>query len=272
MVNTIGRPDIRQYAGQGRQRAEDNALQAAIWVFRWGWTTAQVINRVLDLQRPGLADELVKKGVLERMDAQPGWRESHVYILSQPSVERVEAHLDRECMAVAPYTLHESRRVPWSIHGHNMACQHVLLDILGARPSIRAYMTEPEYRREGAERDGVPDFGYLELSGWVDCEMELNRKEDLRLKRWLWLRVKALQARADLRLRIFTPLMSVQTNVAEILRKRSIHPVTKDSGKLWERQDQEGIELAPFRDRIEVVELQINSARRTGGLGLVELE
>lgn len=277
MANLVGRPDIKKYAGQGKARSEDNSLQAAIWVYRWGWTTAQIINRVLDLKRPGLADELVKKGVLERLDTPPGWRESFTYILAAPWVERVQLELDELAhagFAMQEYTLHISKRVPWSsLHTHNMVAQHVLLDLIGPRPAPNTYRTEPEFRSDDEDRLAVPDFAYTDGGAWVHAEIELNHKEEKRLKHWLWLRLLALQNQDNLRLRIFSPLASVRAAIEEqIWKRRNIWPMERGaSGKIYERQDKVPLELAHFRDRITIEGLRKSLDRRTGGLAVDRL-
>lgn len=266
---------LEKWTGKQWARSADNSLQAAIWVYRWGWTTAQILNRLLAVKRPGLGMDLVKKGVLDRIEARPGWRESFVFILTEYGVALAEQALDQYTetflqVKTLSYSLNESRRIPWSLHSHNIVSQHILLDILGPRPAPELYSTESEYRSDIEVDDAVPDFGYVdEELNWVDCELELNHKSDLRLKRWLWLRVKEMRKQPNLKLRIFTCLNSVEVAIEAILQKREIFEVSKSTGgKLLERGDKAGVELAPFLERISIERLVKMHERRTGGLGL----
>lgn len=267
--------DLSQWAGKQQERSQQNISVVCCWIFRWGWTTTQIVSRLLDLQRPNLADEFVKRGVLEKVEVPPGYRERFAYILTQPGLDVAQRTLDEfhGYIKLTPYTLHESRRIPWTLHAHNMVAQHVVLDLLGPRPEQIAYTTEPEYRHEGAGEadEAVPDFSITNGETTTLGEIELNHKADLRMKQWVWLRTKHLKQNQSTRATIFTPLNSVAAAVNAILDQRQVFEVIKgeQSGKLYERQDRPGIELTPeLRQRIEVKMLAKDLSRRTGGLSV----
>lgn len=271
------RPDLKEWRGGQWQRSEKNATDLCVWLHRWGWTTGQIVCRVLGLARPGVADEMVKRGFLEKVEAQPGWRESFVFILRPAGISLAEAEMDNKLAGYVtpnPYTLHESRRIPWSIHGHNMTAQHVLLDLLGQRPEPLTYFTEPELRRDHKDRDAVPDFMVIRPDKRWACEIELNHKEDLRLRRWLFLRAQDMQRDEDLSLQIFTPLNSVANAIRQILASKSLHEVRRSqtSGKLITRKDVLPIDLSTLKDRISINMLSPNRQRRSGGWQWVEEE
>lgn len=269
--------DLRGFAGKQRERNQQNAEAVCQWVFRWGWTTTQILSRLLDLQRPNIADEFVRRGLLEKIEVPPGYRERFAYILTQPGLDIAQAKLDEHFgyVKTIPYTMHDSRRIPWTLHAHNMVAQHVMLDLLGPRPDQIAFATEPEYRqdRAGEGEEAVPDFSITDGETTTLGEIELNHKADLRMKRWVWLRVKHLKQHPNTRAVIFTPLNSVAAALDEILGKRQVFEVIKgdQSGKLYERQDKPGIELTPeLRSQIEVRMLVKDLSRRTGGLTIEE--
>lgn len=269
--------DLKQWQGKQLERKQHNMETVAQWVYRWGWTTNQLVSRLLDLQRPNLADEFFKRGLLSKIEAPAGYRERFVYVLAELGMMIAEEKLDElfGYVKTVPYTLHESRRVPWSLHNHNMVMQHVVLDLLGPRPDQIAFATELEYRHEGAGEadEAVPDFSIHNGDSIMLGEIELNHKADLRMKRWLWFRVKHLKQHPEARAVIFTPLNSVRKAVEEILSKRQVFEVVKgdQSGKLYERQDRTPIDLTPdLRQRIEVRMLVKDLSRRTGGLSIEE--
>lgn len=268
--------DLSGWQGRQRERSQQNIEVVCCWVFRWGWTTTQIVSRILDLKRPNLADEFVKRGLLEKIEVPPGCRERFAYILTQPGLDVAQRALDEfhGYIQIAPYTLHESRRIPWTtLHTHNMVGQHILLDLLGPRPDQISYATEPEYRHDGAGEgdEGVPDFSWTDGEVTNLGEIELNHKADLRLKRWIYLRIKHLKQHPETRATIFTPLNAVSAAVQKILNQRQVFEVVKgdQSGKLHERQDRPGIELTPeLRQRIEVRMLIKDLSRRTGGMSV----
>lgn len=265
--------DLSQWAGKQQERSQQNIEAVCCWIFRWGWTTTQIVNRLLDLQRPNLADEFVKRGLLEKIEVSPGYRERFAYILAQPGLDVAQRKLDEMhgYLKLTPYTLHESRRIPWSLHSHNSVAQHVVLDLLGPRPDQIAYATEPEYRHEagGESEEAVPDFSTTDGETTTLGEIELNHKADLRFKRWVWLRVKHLKEHPEAHATIFTPLNSVAAALTAIINQRQVFEVMKgdQSGKLYERQDRPGIEMTlDLRKRIQVNMLVKDLSRRTGGL------
>lgn len=265
--------EIQKWAGKQRERAKDNAQELLVWVRRWGWTTNQVAGRLLDLQRPAICDEHAKRGLLEKLPAPPGYRERHVYILSPLGLKKVEELVDEYINVVdfAPYTLHESRRIPWTIHSHNMCAQHILLDILGPRPEINLYITDLEYRKENKSDESVPDFSYVNGDGTALCEIELNQKSELRFKRWLYLRIKHLINNQRDKVIIYTQLNGVANLVNRLLNNKYIYEVQKgkESGRLVERQDKLGIELThELKSRVLVELLERDESRKSGELAL----
>lgn len=109
-----------------------NDAWVLFWVWKWGWTTNQLIQRLLQVARSRPADDFVRKGLLVKIDAPAGHPESHAYVLSEQGY--IAASLIAEqCDPTRSkhYTLHISKRVPWSVHSHNMLCQHIALDLLG---------------------------------------------------------------------------------------------------------------------------------------------
>lgn len=270
---------LSEWRGKQRERSRENITVICTWVFRWGWTTNEIIGRLLNLKRPNLADEFCKKGFFSKIQSPPGNREKYVYILTQTGLEIAEMEMDKfhGYIETYPYTLHESRRIPWMMLNHNAICQHVLLDFLGSRPDQISFVTELEYRQSGGGKsdESVPDFSFIKEDKNVLVEIELNHKADLRLKRWLYLRIKDLEKNPDSHLLILTNLNSVISAVDKILKNPRIPEISKgeNSGKLYERTDRIGIHLTQdLRDRIEIKMLVSCPSRKSGGFSAIEKE
>ena len=266
----IQRYSLNRHSGKQREMAAKNADDLCRWVYRWGWTTAQIINRFLDLRRPGLADEFVRKGMLEKLSAKDGYREKSVYILTDDGKMRAEELLDLDFgyVETLPYKLTESRRIPWSLHTHNMVCQHVMIDMLGPRIQPASYITELEYRKDNALGESVPDMGMNYGDDFLICEVELNQKELIRMKRWIWLRVLDLKNNDNTKVIFFTNLNSVKATIESIINKDYIYEVEKnEKGYFVESTSMlQAINLNKYRHLIEIKMLEKDEWRKTGGL------
>ena len=269
--------EIQKWAGKQRERARDNAEALLVGSDAGGGQPTRSQAASLDLQRPAICDEHAKRGLLEKLPALQDTGERHVYILSPLGLKKVEELVDEYINVVdfAPYTLHESRRIPWTIHSHNMCAQHILLDILGPRPEINLYITDLEYRKENKSDESVPDFSYVNGDGTALCEIELNQKSELRFKRWLYLRIKHLIKNESDKVIIYTQLNGVANLVNKLLSNKYIYEVQKgkESGKLVERQDKLGIEITrDLKSRIQIKMLMRDESRKSGGLCLYDDE
>lgn len=263
--------NIKSWAGQQHRRARENATILATWVYRWGWTTDQLIGRLLNLRRPALGHEFAKRGILEQIPAPPGYRERSVYILNNVGISLANKAFEELYGIFTPtqYTLHESRKIPWSIHEHNMVCQHVMLDLLGPRPGLRLYKTEPELRSEAGDAESaIADFMVIKEPGIKTyCEIELNHKADLRLKRWIHLRLDFLEKKKNCEFIVYTPLRGVYDAFSKLMRRHRSYPVERNSaGKLIERDDKKLIFITDeLRRRMQVRLLQRDDSRLSGG-------
>ena len=266
----IQRYSLTTHSGNQREMSMKNADDLCSWLYRWGWTTGQIINRFLDLKRPSLADEFVKKGLLEKLVAKEGFRERFVYILSDEGKMRAQEILDLDHghVETIPYKLNESRRVPWSLHTHNMVCQHVMIDMLGPRIQPISYISELEYRRDNVLGEAVPDMGMHFRDEFFICEVELNQKELIRMKRWIWLRVLDIRNSTNTKVIFFTNLNSVKTSIQEIINQEYIFEVDRnEKGYFVESTSMlRAINLSKYRHKIEIRMLEKDTSRKTGGL------
>ena len=175
------------------------------WTWKWGWTTNQLIQRLLSVNRPRPADDFVRKGLLIKIEAPAGHGENHVYILSQEGYIKAQLMAEQsDPTRTSHYKLHTSRRVPFSLNSHNLTAQHVVMDLIGpadkSRPpaewDYKKFKADYELRSAEEPNKYYPDFilnsigsdGYKYVQHF---EIETNQKANEKLHKWLWPRVKA---------------------------------------------------------------------------------
>ncbi len=249
---------------------------ACTWIYRWGWSTPQILMRLLDRKRPQLATELVKRGYLEKVDVPSGYHhEHHILLLTDRGVRVAEDAIDTSTFnnlfapQLSEYTLHRSRRVPWQMLDHNAVCQHVLLDEIGSRPQLDSYLTDAECRRRNSYMPPFDGFAF----GVADraIEVELEHKSDIRLRAWMYQRVRYLSLNLEHILHIYTPRNSIMQAIHQYLhdkRRPWAYPVMRaPSGKLWENdRSQERYAIEEVRKRIKVLRLERDDTRISGRL------
>lgn len=251
-----------------------------LWVYKWGWTTNQLIQRLLMVQRPRPADDFVKKGLLLKIDTPAGHAERSVYILSEKGFIQAKINAENfDPRAVNNYTLHESKRIPWSLHNHNCVAQHICLDIShivdkSRYPDERDYQrlrTDFEMKSEDTKSTDIPDFIYCPRinnpTKW-HIEIELNQKTNLKLEKWLYTRVKKAnklfeETPEDVIL-ILTPFDGVISTYSAALEKK-VRRITINNGR-----DSATTQTVTLKhNRIGLASLQQDKGRISGNLKFV---
>jgi len=257
-----------------------NDAWVLLWIYKWGWTTNQILQRLLCVKRPRPADDFVKKGLLTKIDAPAGYAEKSVYILSQKGFIQAKINAENfDPRAVNNYTLHESKRISWSLHNHNCVAQHICLDISHIVDKSR-YPDERDYQRLRTDFElksvddksaDIPDFIYRPRIGnptdW-HIEIELNQKTNLKLEKWLYPRVKKANSlfdeTPDDAILILTPFDAVISSYSKALEKK-VHRVVMNNGR----------EVASIKtitlqgNRIWLASLQQDKTRISGNLKLL---
>lgn len=251
-----------------------------LWVYKWGWTTNQIVQRLLNVKRPRPADDFAKKGLLLKIDAPSGHAERSVYILSDKGFIQAKINAENfDPRAVNNYTLHESKRIPWSLHNHNCVAQHICLDISHIVDKSR-YPDEQDYQRlrtdfelksEGAKSADIPDFIYQPKFNnpmQLHIEIELNQKTHLKLEKWLYPRIKKannlFDETPDDAILILTPFDGVISSYSAALEKK-VRRITINNGR-----DAATTQTVTLKhNRIWLTSLQQDKTRMSGNLKLV---
>jgi hypothetical protein len=149
----------------------------------------------------------------------------------------------------------------------------------GPRPNPLNYITELEHRAEGGGGigDSVPDFCFIERradgeDSTVICEIELNHKEEMRMKRWVWLRLLDLKADPLAKVIFFTNLNSVRDCIQRILDQERLFGFEKNHNNRWVETPSSSLLIEKYIDRVEIKTLEKDSFRKTGGLAYVQEE
>ncbi len=156
------------------QRGREKTRQALMWVHRWGWSSAQTVDRLAGVKRKGLSARLVRQGLLKATKTESGGAIAGVpraiLTLTTAGVEMAEAAYEH----AVPYCT-DPYRINQATLRHDGLAQRATLDGLLAG-AISDYRTE----RELAEGDmpGRKRFDIIWLNGNVKIgvEVELSRK------------------------------------------------------------------------------------------------
>ena len=160
------------------------------WVYRWGYSSAEIIRQVAGQQAKGYASGLVKKGWLVETKTESGLPR-YTYTLSetgQQEAERLAENLHRYPEA-DPYRINQQQI------RHYLLAQQATVNALTAG-TIIDYQTERMFD-EGGDKSGEkrPDVLWLLPTGQqVGVEIELSPKWDRRLNEFVLGIARALQA------------------------------------------------------------------------------
>lgn len=272
----------KEFAGSARKRGERNRDIILLWLIKWGWTTNQVIQFILNVERPRPADDFVKKGILEKIKSKPGWFERSVYILSPAGVaaaNRLLLEINRSEEA-RHYNLHLTKNIPWTFHEHHIVAQNLLTDywqeIHCTAPTeyyFDSFKTDYELDLDKSSGNFIPDFSVREISqdennglifDYFHYEVELNEKTNAKLWPWAWARAIHLQKNPRDKIFILTPYQSIYKNYNKYFSGNVAKPA-KFNGKP-SRDESKGIYLTTDFGELTIEMLKKSTFIKTGGL------
>ncbi|TIC78483.1 hypothetical protein [Crenobacter intestini] len=127
-------------AGQNSlERGQENLLTALTWIYRWGWTTSDMLNRVLGRTSGGYALRQEKRGLL-RGTATASGVPKKFYTLTEGGLIEASRHSDERI----PYDL-DPYRVNQNLIRHDLIAQNIVLKILN-NGQTADYITERQQR------------------------------------------------------------------------------------------------------------------------------
>lgn len=218
-----------------RQRGDEKTHRALDWVYRWGYSSAAVIDSLAGTCRSGLTARLAKRGLLVKTRTEAGYGfknvPAHILTLSQLGLEEIE----RCSVEHIPYELDPYRVVQNQIR-HMMSGQVATAKSLLAG-QIADFETERQLAGKSASGKKQPDVCWiLPDGGRVAIEIELTGKWKRDFDQFVVASVDSL-VRRDGQPPRFARLVIVSDSPALIERYRKAFQPGASVG-IWEKDDQ----------------------------------
>lgn len=259
------------HASTAREVGEKNRILILFWLMKWGWTTNQIIQRLLDVKRPRPADEFVKRGILEKLESKPGWIERSVYILSPAGVAAANRYLQIiRVDDTKNYNLHVTKRIAWSSHEHHIISQHLIIDFaswifdLSGDEFFNSFKTDYELDSDKSKDTFIADFIVYNGFNATHYEVELNEKTNAKLWKWAWVRAKYLKSNPNDSINIVTPHNRIVKNYVDYFSKKIPKPITFNGKPAID--EAQGFYLTDECGSLNLERLEFDKNRRTGGL------
>lgn len=238
MANKTGNVGMADLGRGAAARRVEKLNQVLLWVYRWGWSQEHIIQKLLGLKRRPCAD-LVKQGVLRRIEPEPGFKA--VYVLGAAYIDRAQDLHESETQGqiALEYTQHRTA-IPWfGLVTHNAMAQLAALSVLNEHGGLLT--TGDELRVIAKAGDAIPDFviGDGEKLTWY--ELERTKKYHERLALQLAERYEALQRKRFDRMVWVCGSDGVVKHVANALEQERIVNVLRGrDGRLRRDRSDEG--------------------------------
>ena len=188
-------PRASDYLGgeSPRARGERKRRRVLNWVYRWGYSSAEIIRQVAGQQAKGYANGLVKKGWLAQTKTESG-TPRFLYTLSQSGLQESERMSDDllRYPEIDPYKINQQQV------RHYLLAQSATTNAQAAN-AIVDFLTERQFDQAG-DKPGEkrPDVLWLLPSDEkIGVEIELSAKWDRRLNEFVFGVARALQRTTD---------------------------------------------------------------------------
>lgn len=188
-------PRAADYLGgeSPRARGERKRRRVLNWLYRWGYSSAEIIRQVAGQQAKGYASGLAKKGWLVETKTESG-TPRFLYTLSRAGLQEAE-RLSNDLLRypeIDPYKINQQQ-----IRHYLIAQQATVNALAGA---IADYRTERQIDQSGDQPGQKrPDVVWQlpEGRGKMGVEIELSAKWDRRLNEFIFGIARALQHKTD---------------------------------------------------------------------------
>lgn len=172
----------QQYLGgtSPTERGNQNRLKIVEWLFRWGYSSAPILQQLVQHQSSGHAANLAKSGWLIQTKTESG-TPHHYYTLSEKGLELATKH----SMQLLRYPEIDPYRINQNQIRHYLLAQQATLKAL-QNHQIDSYLTERMIDEEG-DKPGVkrPDVIFIMGDIKAGVEIELSAKWDRKLDQFI---------------------------------------------------------------------------------------
>lgn len=173
----IARSVLKQKLGDqsSLEKGRERALAALTWIYRWGWASSTTMEILVGTQRSGLAQRLVKSGLLVSTKTISRRNEKFLpgsFLTLTPDGKHM---VEVSRMELLPYEFRPDR-VNQNYLLHNEMAQRVTAERL-ASGVIKGYWTEKEMRNRSQNAIKNPDAVWIFVDGTKQSiEIELSGK------------------------------------------------------------------------------------------------
>lgn len=209
-----------------REKGKANADKLLLWVFRWGWTTEPVMQKLLNVKRrPG--GDFVRRGLLNKV-APPTGHHHPVFILDSSSLTRAQDLYEAETNSALPYP-YPRNSIPFAaLAEHQEFAQLIALDEL-ADDELLTVERELRVGEPGA----LPDFQISNglATRWYEIELTPKYRERLLLQ--MWDREQARRDEHFAEIHWWCRTAGIARNIAAILSQPNLpHVKRRPDGKI----------------------------------------
>lgn len=208
-----------------RERGAKKQKRVLDWIYRWGYSSAEIIKRVAGQQMNGYAKGLAKKGLLVESKTESG-TPRFIYTLSKTGLEEAT----RFSEFLLRYPEEDWARINQQQIRHNLLAQAATIHSLDIG-SIYDYLTERMYDQDG-DKSGIkrPDVVWKHSNDLTSAiEIELSPKWDRRLDEFVYGVYQSLRSPAK-----YNRYMIVTDSPALITRYKEALSPGKEV-KIWKK-------------------------------------
>jgi hypothetical protein len=161
-----------------RERGNAKILEALRWIYRWGWSSASLVELVAHDNRNGLTGRLVKQGLVTKtLIAAGGLRNipAHILVLTDAGIAFVEKHIEDES-ELLPYKTNPLH-VSVATLRHDMLAQSITAKAY-LSGTINSFQTPCELLKTAPPQLGIkqPDAVWKNDKVKIALEVELTAK------------------------------------------------------------------------------------------------
>lgn len=213
------------------QTGQVKAQKALLWVYRWGWSTSKILEKVGGAQRSGLAARLVKNGLIKATKTAAGpaaGAPTALLTLTQKGQNEVEKFIENEADLIQ-YSL-DPYRIDQSKIRHDEIAQNATIENI-ASGGIVDYITESMAASKSKKSIKQHDIVWICDDGdKIGVEIELSAKWQRKLDEFLLGCTLSIQSRSVKNIFIATDSKAIQH------RYESAFAVGHEFGK-WEKSE-----------------------------------
>lgn len=160
-----------------RVRGEEKQRQALDWIYRWGWSSATIIDGLSGIKGRGLSARLVKNEILKKTRTESGGGvqgvPNYILTLTKLGLQIVE----KDCEILLPYNT-DSYSVRQDRLRHYTIAQEITKTVL-LSGNVIAFKTEKEISYYSEKYKKQPDIVWIENDkANIAIEVELSKKWD----------------------------------------------------------------------------------------------